>query len=150
MLNRSKLWMNISASRVVTRRGLGRPASWVKVLLTGQLSSSPRCGPERTVTAGLGRCVAGDRSVPSFTQCRGSLHRDSHTFYIGNPNELLNPQFWKITVKTVDTNHEEAMKSGGESPAGLGLTLGFSAQRGILTRLLSTNLVSSSIVRRWW
>ena len=83
--------------------------------MTGQLSSSPRCGPERTVTAGLGRCVAGDRSVPSFTQCRGSLHRDSHTFYIGNPNELLNPQFLKITVKTVDTNHEEAMKSGGES-----------------------------------
>ena len=104
---------------------------------------------KRTVTAGLGRCVAGDRSVPSFTQCRGSLHRDSHTFYIGYPNELLNPQFWKITVKTVDTNHEEAVKSGGESPAGLGLTLGFSAQRGILTRLLFTNLVSSSIVRRW-
>lgn len=61
--------------------GLGRPASWVKVLLTGQLSSSPRCGPERTVTAGLGRCVAGDRSVPISHSAEGLYTEIPHLLY---------------------------------------------------------------------
>ena len=150
MLNRSKLWMNISASRVVMRRGLCRPASWVKVLLTGQLSSSPRCGPARAVAAGLGRCVAGDRSVQSLTQCRGPQWFP-HLLYWEPQWTSEPPQFWKITL-CKDSGHQSWGGSiewwRGSSRAWFDSWLLCSTLD--LDQIILYNSVSSSTVRRWW
>lgn len=120
--------------QAILRRGSRQPTSQVKVLLTGQLSSSPRRCPEPAVGAGPGRCAGGwvhaepqlVSEVSWYTAIpTPPLLGTSRDFEPENSGEYL-------SAKTVDTNHEEEVYSGGKSPRGLAFTLGFSTHHGTL------------------